>query len=87
MQRIGINTFAQLPRKVVEYLQLPDVESYTGHCFRRSSAALLADSSADITTLKRHGGWSSSSVAKAYIEESIENKIKIATKIIPAEKL
>jgi hypothetical protein len=54
--RIGIHTFAQFPRKVAEYLQLPGAETYIEHCFRRSLATLLADYDADITTLKRHGG-------------------------------
>ena len=43
-------------------------------CLRRTSATFLVDSGGDITTLKRHGGWKSSSVAEGYIEESIENK-------------
>ena len=34
-----------------------------------------------MTTLKRHGGWRSATVAEGYIEESINNKIEIAKKI------
>ncbi|KAJ8909287.1 hypothetical protein NQ315_011363 [Exocentrus adspersus] len=30
-------------------------EQYTGHCFRRSSTSILADSGADLLTIKRHG--------------------------------
>ncbi|KAJ8914209.1 hypothetical protein NQ315_002836, partial [Exocentrus adspersus] len=44
-----------------------------GHCFRRTSETFLADSGADIQILKRHGGWRSSGVAEAYVEDSIEN--------------
>ncbi|KAJ3665816.1 hypothetical protein Zmor_001287 [Zophobas morio] len=35
-----------------------------GHCFRRSSASLAADSDVDLISLKRLGGWKSSSVAE-----------------------
>ncbi|KAJ8912823.1 hypothetical protein NQ315_014406 [Exocentrus adspersus] len=31
-------------------------KSYTGHCFRRSSATLLANAGGDMTSIKRHGG-------------------------------
>jgi integrase len=63
------------------YLNLPDPKSYTGHCLRRSSATLLADSGGDITDLKRHGGWRSGTIAEGYIEDNIQNKLKIAEKI------
>lgn len=58
---------------------------YTGHCYRRTSASLLADSGADILTLKRHGGWKSSTVAEGYVEDSITNKIKISKCILTGE--
>lgn len=38
---------------------------------------LLANFGADISVLKRHGGWRSNSVAEAYIEDSLLNKINI----------
>lgn len=81
IQVIGINTFAKIPQKVAEYLKLPDASTYTGHCLRRTSATFLADSGADIQTLKRHGGWQSTNVAEGYIEESIANKLKISRSI------
>ncbi|KAL9695960.1 hypothetical protein quinque_015245 [Culex quinquefasciatus] len=52
-QAIGINTIAKLPKTIAEHLKLPSPELYTGHCFRRSSASLLADSGVDISVLKR----------------------------------
>jgi hypothetical protein len=70
-----------MPRDIAQYLNLPDANLYTGHAFRRTSATLLADSGADITTLKRHGGWRSSNVAEGYIENSIDNKLKIGKQI------
>ena len=61
---------------------LDEPEGYTGHSFRRCSASFLADSGADLSVLKRHGGWKSTTVAEGYIENSMENKIKIANQII-----
>ncbi|KAJ8914630.1 hypothetical protein NQ315_015368 [Exocentrus adspersus] len=62
-------------------------KNYTGHCLRRTSATFLADSGADIQTLKRHGGWQSTSVAEGYIEESIGNKLKISKSIFHQQEL
>lgn len=86
VQAVGINTIGKLPSLIAAYLKLPNPSEYTGHCFRRLSATLLADMGADITNLKRHGGWKSTSVAESYIEDSIENKIKIANQILGGEQ-
>lgn len=56
VQPVGKNTFGAIPKAIAQYLQLPNAANYTGHTFRRTSATLLADSGADITTVKRHGG-------------------------------
>ncbi|KAJ8910454.1 hypothetical protein NQ315_008866 [Exocentrus adspersus] len=68
-------------KKVAEYLNLPNSTLYTGHCFRRTSASLLADSGASIDVWKRHGGWKSASVAEGYIENSINTKKIVADSI------
>lgn len=81
-QTIGINKFSNMPREIARYLGLPEAELYTGHSFRRTSATMLADSGADILTLKRHGGWRSDAVAESYIEDSLHNKAKIGNKIM-----
>lgn len=85
VQPVGINTLSKIPKLVANYLNLNDAHLYTGHCFRRTSATFLANASADILTLKRHGGWRSSSVAESYVEESVSNKVEIAKKIINSE--
>ncbi|KAJ8974628.1 hypothetical protein NQ317_011949 [Molorchus minor] len=72
----------KIPNVVASYLKLPDVACYTGHCLRRSSATLLADAGVDITTIKRHAGWKSTTVAEGYVENSIENKTKIANQVL-----
>jgi hypothetical protein len=80
-QPIGINKFGAMPKQIATFLNLSDPHEYTGHSFRRSSATLLADSGADLLTLKRHGGWRSSSVAEGYIDDSMRNKEEISSRI------
>lgn len=80
-QPVGINTISGIPRVVAIFLNLPQSQLYTGHCFRRSSATILVNSGGDLVTLKRHGGWKSSNVAEGYIEDSISQKIETAKKI------
>jgi hypothetical protein len=81
-QPIGINKFGSIASVVAKFLKLPDPARYTGHCLRRSSATILVDSGADITALKRHGGWRSTAVAESYIDHSLNNKIETANKIL-----
>jgi integrase len=83
-QVIGINTFGSMPKTVALFLKLKDPESYTGHTFRRTSATLLADSGADLLTLKRHGGWKSNTVAEGYVEDSVCQKKRIGQQIANA---
>ncbi|KAJ8985522.1 hypothetical protein NQ317_019905, partial [Molorchus minor] len=75
-QPVGKNTMGKIPSVVASYLKLPDVACYTGHCLRRSSATLLADAGVDITTIKRHAGWKSTTVAEGYVENSIEYQLR-----------
>ncbi|KAJ8968474.1 hypothetical protein NQ317_009229 [Molorchus minor] len=81
-QPVGKNTMGKIPSVVASYLKLPDVACYTGHCLRRSSATLLADVGVDITTIQRHAGWKSTTVAEGYVENSIENNTKIANQVL-----
>ncbi|KAJ4440413.1 hypothetical protein ANN_08554 [Periplaneta americana] len=73
----GLEKFS---KDVAVLLKLANPYQYTRHCFRRSSALLLADSGADLQTIKKHGGWTSNrpTVAEGYTEGSDENKKKIA---------
>lgn len=82
---VGINTIGKIPSEIANFLNLPDPHLYTGHCFRRSSATLLANSGASLTTIKSLGGWKSSKVAEGYIENSISNKISIARNVLSDE--
>ncbi|KAJ8965753.1 hypothetical protein NQ317_017839 [Molorchus minor] len=73
-QPVGKNTMGKIPSVVASYLKLPDVACYT--------ATLLADAGVDITTIKRHAGWKSTTVAEGNVENSIENKTKIANQVL-----
>jgi integrase len=74
-----------MPRKIAEYLKLEHPDRYIGHCFRRTSATLLANAGADLSVLKRHRAWKSSSAAEKYVEGAIDGKVKIARMIQGAE--
>lgn len=80
-QVVGKNKISAVPKEIATYLNLPNPQDYTGHCFRRTSATILADSGADLTTIKRHGGWKSSNVAEGYIDDSVGNKTRINNQI------
>ncbi|XP_043481887.1 uncharacterized protein LOC122510983 isoform X1 [Leptopilina heterotoma] len=78
VQVIGKNKIAKVPQKIAQFLKLEDYKNYTGHSFRRSSATILVDAGANMTTLRRLGGWKSDAVAQGYIEESMYNKTEIS---------
>lgn len=75
---IGINTISKIPKMIATYLKLPEPERYTGHCFRRSSASHLANSGGDLLTIKKQGGWKSSTVVEGYIDTSMKKKVQVA---------
>jgi integrase len=75
---VGINNIGSIPSKIATFLNLPNPSQYTGHCFRRSSATLLANRGGDLLTLKRHGGWKSGTVAESYVADSLKRKIDVA---------
>ncbi|KAJ8916922.1 hypothetical protein NQ315_013393 [Exocentrus adspersus] len=81
-QVFGVNKFSTIAKNVAIYLNLKDPEKYTGHCLRRTSGTMLVDSGGDITELKRHGGWKSTEVAEGYIENTVQNKLKVSKKIM-----
>lgn len=82
IQPVGVNTFGGIPKIIASYLKLPNPSAFTGHCFRRTSATLLANAGADLLSLKRHGGWKSSMVAEGYIDDSLQGKVEVSKKII-----
>lgn len=82
VQPVGIHTIGSVPSKIASFLHLSEPLLYTGHCFRRTSATLFANSGGSKENLKRHGGWKSDTIAESYVEESILNKTKIAKTVL-----
>uniref|UniRef100_A0A224XLN7 Tyr recombinase domain-containing protein n=1 Tax=Panstrongylus lignarius TaxID=156445 RepID=A0A224XLN7_9HEMI len=69
VQPVGINMISKIPSKIAKYLGKSNAETFTGHCFRQTSASLRAHESGDLSKLKQ-GGWLSSTAAKDYVEQS-----------------
>lgn len=82
VQPVGIHKIGGVPGVVAKFLNLENSSSYTGHCFRRTSATLLANAGASMDGIKRHGGWRSSTVAEGYVDDSESNKVSVASKIL-----
>lgn len=80
-QCLGFNTLSNIPKDIAHFLHLPNHHKYTSHCIRHTSTTFLADSGVDILTLKRHGGWRSTTTAEGYINNSIMNKIRTSKQI------
>lgn len=82
IQPVGIHKIGGVPGIVAKYLGLENDNAYTGHCFRRTSATLLANSGANMEVIKRHGGWRSSAVAEGYIDDCENKKKSVAQQIL-----
>ncbi|XP_044587106.1 uncharacterized protein LOC123266772 isoform X2 [Cotesia glomerata] len=54
-QPIGINKVGGIPRRIASFLELPEADKYTGHCFRRTSTELLSQSGANVVHVI--AGW------------------------------
>ncbi|KAJ6639274.1 hypothetical protein Bhyg_12017 [Pseudolycoriella hygida] len=80
-QPVGINSFASMPQKIATFLGLTNIKSFTGHCFRRSWATILAEAEAGMTCIKRTGGWKSVKVVERYIQNTLTSKRKAAQTI------
>ncbi|KAK5647863.1 hypothetical protein RI129_002755 [Pyrocoelia pectoralis] len=79
------NRLVKIPMEIAKFLGKPNPEKFTGHSLRRSSATLLVDSGADSLSLKRHGGWRSTSVAERYVNDSLYAKRRATNSIIRGE--
>lgn len=69
---------AAFTKKCAEFLGKPDVDAFTGHAYRRTSATIVADSGVSMLALKRHGRWKSDSVAQGYVADSKTAKLEVA---------
>ncbi|KAJ8986011.1 hypothetical protein NQ317_013895 [Molorchus minor] len=61
------------------------IGKFTGHCFRRTSATLLANTGGDILQLKKLGVGNPNTVAEGYVENSLHGQIKIANMLSHVE--
>ena len=77
-QPMGKNYLYNIGKDIARYLNLENPDTYTGHCFRRSSATMAADAGITAPELQRHFQWSSSKTAQRYIEESSVGANKVA---------
>lgn len=53
---IGKTAIAKYPQQVAKFLGV-DPEGYTGHCWRRTAASILAENDITLIQLKHAGGW------------------------------
>lgn len=81
VQVIGKHTIGEFPRKIADFLKLPNSNEFTGHAFRRTAATILANQGAGLLLIKQAGGWRSDAVAQRYIAESDLPKKEVASKL------
>ncbi|XP_011308819.1 uncharacterized protein [Fopius arisanus] len=80
-QPIGINKIGNMAKEAAIFLNLPNVNRYTSHCIRHTSATCLANTGASDVALKQLGGWKSTEIAHNYCQNSLHNKRTIAGRI------
>lgn len=77
LQPVGKNKLGSMAKEIATYLDLPDANQYTGHCFRRTSASVLIDSGANMTaatcTTRKRASDSKPSFTQVYIKEEIND--------------
>lgn len=76
---IGVNKIAEVPRRVASFLKKESPNLYTGHCFRRTGACILAEQGLSVTMIKNAGDWQSTTVAEGYVDNSDHMKRTIAS--------
>ena len=75
-----------MPKLIAKFLKKPRPDLQSGHSFRRTSVTLLVDAGAEITELKRYGGWKSTAVAEGYLGDSVNNEKKNFLKNYPIDR-
>ena len=75
---MGMHTVGNVGKDVARLLSLTDIDSYTGHCFRRSAATQAAKAGASTPALKTHFGWTSENTAQKYIDSTDSSCKKMA---------
>lgn len=75
---MGQNETKKLGVCIARRLGIPNPETYSSHCMRRTAATLLANSGISLIGLKNWGRWKSDSVAQGYVEQGIQSKTNTA---------
>jgi hypothetical protein len=75
---MGKNLLHDIGKDVAKELGLQDWTSYTGHCWRRSSATQVAGEGATALDMKRQFGWQQETTAMRYLDGTNQQMIKMA---------
>ncbi|KAJ8965563.1 hypothetical protein NQ317_015944 [Molorchus minor] len=78
--QISLNDIEDLGNTLV--VNIPDSKTRVSRTFTVITETYIT-LDANLCTIKRHGGWKSSSVAEGYMKDSLENKKRIACHILP----
>jgi hypothetical protein len=77
----GKEWLSEVPKKVANWLNLPEADKYTGHCFRRTCAQWAADAGVTETQMQHHFGWKSSAMVMRYSRSSASLKQTMAANL------
>ena len=77
-QPMGIHLIRNVAKDVATELGLDNPSSFTGHCWRRSSATQAAGAGATSTDLKRTYGWKQDTTAMRYLDSTMDQSVKVA---------
>ena len=75
---IGVNYLYDIGKDMAKFLQLAEPNTYTGHCFRRSSATELANNGATVMEMKQKFHWQNDKMPLVYVANSNANQTKMA---------
>ena len=80
-QPMGRNMLAEVPHQVARFLGKPNVEDYTFHSFRRSSATAAADAGATPQQMVDFFGWKHPNMTAEYISTSRHQLSTMASRL------
>lgn len=86
-QPLGYHYFEKVARSIATFLQIENSEKYTSHSFRRSAATIISNNGATVEQIKSFGRWKSTTVMEGYLENSDQNKKKLATLVSKKNEL
>ena len=78
---MGKNTISAVPKEMARSLNKPNIDGYTFHSLRRSSATAAADNGATAAQLQDFYGWSHPNMPQEYISSSKISIQKMATRL------